>query len=145
MRVGAFVFLLAVDECGQREEGLLDGLSGDCAGLNEEDALGFAPTMDFFQRHQPRLVLLVTQQQVTRVGNSPHSHLEPHVLHVLPATRIAHVQHHHHALAGLEVGRHDGSELLLAGSVPDAQAHLSFVEADGLVAVIYGGEGMVQG
>lgn len=138
-----FGLLLAVDECGQREEGLLDGLSGDCAGLNEVDALGFAPTMDFFQRHQPLLVLLVAQQQVTRVGNSPHSHLEPHVLHVLPATHIAHVQHHHHALAGFEVGRHDGPELFLAGSVPDAQPHFSFVEADGLVAVIDGGEWMV--
>lgn len=99
--------------------------------------------MDFFQRHQPLLVLLVAQQQVTRVGNSLHSHLKPHVLHVLPATRFAHVQHHHHALARLKVGSHDGPELLLASSVPDAQPNFSFVEADGLVAVIDGGEGMV--
>lgn len=140
MRVRAFVFLLAVDERGQREEGLLDGLSGDCAGLDEVDALGFAPTMDFFQRHQPHLIFLIPQQQVTGVGHSLHRHLKPHVLHVLPTTHITHVQHHHHALARLEVGRHDRPELLLARSVPDAQPHFPLVEADCLVAVVYGGE-----
>ena len=137
------MFLFAVNECGQREEGLADGLAGDCACLNEEDALGFAPTMDFFQRHQLHLVLLVAQQQVARVGNSLHRHLEPHVLHVLPAVQVAHVQHQHHALAGLEAGGHDGAELLLASSVPDAQAHFALVETDGLVAVVNGGEGVV--
>lgn len=136
------MFLLAVDERGKREEGLFNGFSGDCAGLDEVNALGFAPTMDFFQRHQLHLIFFIAQQEITGVGHSLKGHLVPYILHALPATRIAHVQHHHHAFAGLEVSRHDRSEFLLPSSVPNAEFDFSLMEADGLVSVIYGGEWM---
>lgn len=68
----------------------------------------------------------------------------PDVADVVPGQRVRLVEDQDDAFAGFEVGGHDGPELLLSGSVPDAETHFLVVQIDVFVAKVDGGAGLIR-
>jgi hypothetical protein len=112
--------------------------------LHKENPFIGAPLRDLIQGDGRSEVFFIAEDEEDGIGGSLECHLIPDILEVGPAAGVALVVDHHYSLAGLEVGRHDRSELLLPGRVPHAQPYLPFLQLDRLVPVVNCGHRAVR-
>ena len=112
---------VVVDGACQGHEGLVDVEVGLHRGGEVLYLVRVAPLHDFTLADPAFQVALVTQQHYDCLVSFGTAEVVPLFLDVLEGLLGGQVEHHEYSVATLEVGGHDRSVLLLAGSIPDVQ------------------------